>query len=163
MSSFLDQTLIRRRILMGGALVATLTIGVVVGILFTSYQAQAQQTVTYDGPTAMVFHFVKPSATGDYEAMLQRLQEGVSANHQNMANGWKVFRSATDFSGQGAAVYVWMMDPVMSGADYSAMNIINEVVTDPAEMQGIFESYNASYVDGQLKQLPLNLTEVIAF
>ena len=163
MSSYLNQTLIRRRIWMGGALVATLATGVVLGVLLTSNQAHAQQTVTYDGPTSMVFHFVKPSATGDYEAMLQRLEEGVSANHQDLANGWKVFRSATDFSGQGAAVYVWVMDPVVRGGDYSAMNIINEIVTDPAEMQGIFESYNASYVDGQLKQLPLNLTEVIGF
>ena len=58
--------------------------------------------------------------------------------------------------------YVWAIDPVVSGANYAAATIINEVVM-PDEMQQIFESYNNAFTDGQVKQLPVNLELVADF
>ena len=60
MSSFLNRPMIRQRLLMGSALVATLAIGIVLGMFVTSDTVEAQPTTTFDGSAALMFHFVKP-------------------------------------------------------------------------------------------------------
>ena len=73
-----------------------------------------------------------------------------------------MYRAGADFTGQGAVPYVWAIDPVVSGANYAAATIINDFV-EQDEMQQIFESYNAAFTDGQVKQLPVNLELVADF
>ena len=163
MSSFLNRPMIRQRLLMGSALVATLAIGIVLGMFVTSDTVEAQPTTTFDGSAALMFHFVKPGSTADYEAVMQRLSDALSETGKtDQSSGWKVFRAGADFTGQGAVPYVWAIDPVVSGANYAAATIINEVVM-PDEMQQIFESYNNAFTDGQVKQLPVNLELVADF
>ena len=163
MSSFLNRPMIRQRLLMGSALIATLAIGIVLGMFVTSDTVEAQPTTTFDGSAALMFHFVKPGSTADYEAVMQRLSDALSETGKtDQSSGWKVFRAGADFTGQGAVPYVWAIDPVVSGANYAAATIINEVVM-PDEMQQIFESYNNAFTDGQVKQLPVNLELVADF
>ena len=163
MSSFLNRPMIRQRLLMGSALIATLAIGIVLGMFVTSDTVEAQPTTTFDGSAALMFHFVKPGSTADYEAVMQRLSDALSETGKtDQSSGWKVFRAGADFTGQGAVPYVWAIDPVVSGAYYAAATIINEVVM-PDEMQQIFESYNNAFTDGQVKQLPVNLELVADF
>ncbi len=163
MSSFLNRPMIRQRLLMGSALIATLAIGIVLGMFVTSDTVEAQPTTTFDGSAALMFHFVKPGSTADYEAVMQRVSDGLSETGKtDQSSGWKVFRAGADFTGQGAVPYVWAIDPVVSGANYAAATIINEVVM-PDEMQQIFESYNNAFTDGQVKQLPVNLELVADF
>ena len=163
MSSFLNRPMIRQRLFMGSALVATLAIGMVLGMYVTSNTVEAQPTTTFDGSAALMFHFVKPGSTSDYEAVMQRLSEALNETGKtDQSSGWKVFRAGADFTGQGAVPYVWAIDPVVSGANYAAATIINEVVM-PDEMQQIFESYNNAFTDGQVKQLPVNLELVADF
>tara|TARA_B100000029_G_scaffold221460_1_gene219142 strand:- start:13 stop:480 length:468 start_codon:yes stop_codon:yes gene_type:complete len=155
--------MIRQRLLMSSALVATLAIGIVLGMFVTSNTVEAQPTTTFDGSAALMFHFVKPGSTSDYEAVMQRLSEALNETGKtDQSSGWKVFRAGADFTGQGAVPYVWAIDPVVSGANYAAATIINEVVM-PDEMQQIFESYNNAFTDGQVKQLPVNLELVADF
>jgi len=155
--------MIRQRLLMSSALVATLAIGMVLGMYVTSNTVEAQPTTTFDGSAALMFHFVKPGSTSDYEAVMQRLSEALNETGKtDQSSGWKVFRAGADFTGQGAVPYVWAIDPVVSGANYAAATIINEVVM-PDEMQQIFESYNNAFTDGQVKQLPVNLELVADF
>ena len=163
MSSFLNRPMIRQRLLMGSALVATLAIGIVLGMFVTSDTVEAQPTTTFDGSAALMFHFVKPGSTADYDAVMQRLSDALNETGKtDQSSGWKVFRAGADFTGQGAVPYVWAIDPVVSGANYAAATIINEVVM-PDEMQQIFESYNNAFTDGQVKQLPVNLELVADF
>ena len=163
MSSFFNRPMIRQRLLMSSALVATLAIGMVLGMYVTSNTVEAQPTTTFDGSAALMFHFVKPGSTSDYEAVMQRLSEALNETGKtDQSSGWKVFRAGADFTGQGAVPYVWAIDPVVSGANYAAATIINEVVM-PDEMQQIFESYNNAFTDGQVKQLPVNLELVADF
>ncbi|MFL2433690.1 hypothetical protein EVA25_01745 [bacterium] len=163
MSSFLNRPMIRQRLLMGSALVATLAIGIVLGMFVATDTVEAQPTTTFDGSAALMFHFVKPGSTSDYEAVMQRLSEALNETGKtDQSSGWKVFRAGADFTGQGAVPYVWAIDPVVSGANYAAATIINEVVM-PDEMQQIFESYNNAFTDGQVKQLPVNLELVADF
>jgi len=155
--------MIRQRLLMGSALVATLAIGIVLGMFVTANTVEAQPTTEFSGSSALMFEFVKPTARADYEAVMQKLGEALNeTDRTDQANGWKVFRAGADFTGQGAVPYVWAIDPVVSGANYAAATIINEVVM-PDEMQQIFESYNNAFTDGQVKQLPVNLELVADF
>ncbi|HIC57670.1 MAG TPA: hypothetical protein EYO94_09735 [Acidobacteria bacterium] len=163
MSSFLNRTMIHPRLLMGSALVATLAIGIVLGMFLTTNTVEAQPETTFDGSAALMFHFVKPGATGDYEAVMQKLGEALNETGKtDLAAGWKVYRAGADFTGQGAVPYVWAIDPVVSGANYAAATIINDIVM-PDEMQQIFESYNAAFTDGDVKQLPVQLELVADF
>ena len=163
MSSFLNRPMIRQRLLMGSALVATLAIGIVLGMFVATDTVEAQPTTTFDGSAALMFHFVKPGATTDYEAVMQKLGEALNdAGNTEQSSGWKVYRAGADFTGQGAVPYVWAIDPVVSGANYAAATIINDFV-EQDEMQQIFESYNAAFTDGQVKQLPVNLELVADF
>lgn len=153
------------RILLGGAFAATLAAGVLLGTLITSHQAQAQPSVTFSGSAALMFHFIKPSATADYEGSIQKLKdalaqsENTETDRQAQARGWKVYRAGADFTGQGAIPYVWAIDPVMQGANYAASTIMNEVF--PADIEQLFNAYNDSFTEGQVKQLPVNL-ELVA-
>ena len=161
MSSFLNRPMIRQRLLMGSALVATLAIGIVLGMFVTSDTVEAQPTTTFDGSAALMFHFVKPGSTADYEAVMQRLSDALNETGKtDQSSGWKVFRAGADFTGQGAVPYVWVVDPVVSGANYAAATIINEIVPSD-EMQEIYESYTNALTDGQIKALPVQL-ELIA-
>ena len=161
MSSFLNRPMIRQRLLMGSAFVATLAVGIVLGMFVTSDTVEAQPTTTFDGSAALMFHFVKPGSTADYEAVMQRLSDALNETGKtDQSSGWKVFRAGADFTGQGAVPYVWVVDPVVSGANYAAATIINEIVPSD-EMQEIYESYTNALTDGQIKALPVQL-ELIA-
>ena len=154
-----------RRIVVGGAFAATLAAGVLLGGLLTSQPAEAQPQVTFSGNAAIMFHFVKPASQSDYEGVMQRLSDALQrsevSGRQAQARGWKVFKAAQDFTGQGAVPYVWVIDPVQGGANYAAATILNEVF--PGEIERLFNTYNGSFTDGQVKQLPVNLQLVADF
>lgn len=154
-----------RRIVVGGAFAATLAAGVLLGGLLTSQPAEAQPQVTFNGNAAIMFHFVKPASQSDYEGVMQRLSDALQrsevAGRQDQAQGWKVFKASQDFTGQGAVPYVWVIDPVRGGANYAAATILNEVF--PGEIEQLFNTYNGSFTDGQVKQLPVNLQLVADF
>ena len=163
MSSFLNRPMIRQRLLMGSAFVATLAIGIVLGMFVTANTVEAQPTTEFSGSSALMFEFVKPTARADYEAVMQKLGEALNeTDRTDQANGWKVFRANADFTGQGAVPYVWVVDPVVSGANYAAATIINEIVPSD-EMQEIYESYTNALTDGQIKALPVQLELVADF
>ena len=154
-----------RRIVLGGAFAVTLAAGVLLGGLLTSQPAEAQPQVTFNGNAAIMFHFVKATAQSDYEGIMQKLADALQRSEvpgrQDQARGWKVFKAAQDFTGQGAVPYVWVIDPVQAGANYAAATIMNEVF--PADIEGLFNTYNGSFTDGQVKQLPVNLQLVREF
>ena len=154
-----------RRIVVGGAFAATLAAGVLLGGLVTSQPADAQPQVTFNGNAAIMFHFVKPASQSAYEGVMQRLSDALQrsevAGRQDQARGWKVFKASQDFTGQGAVPYVWVIDPVQGGANYAAATILNEVF--PGEIEQLFNTYNGSFTDGQVKQLPVNLQLVADF
>lgn len=156
-----------RRIFLGGAFAATLAAGVMLGTLIPSHQVEAQPATTFSDDAAVMLHFVKPGSTSAYEGVMGRLGQALAqsgnteTNRQTQAAGWKVYRANMDISGQGNVMYAWVIDPVMPGANYAASTILNEVF--PSEIQQLYESYNGSFTDAALKQLPINLTLVQDF
>ena len=167
MSSFRNQQAVRQRVWVGATLVVTLAIGMVLGTLLPPRRAEAQPSVTFNSDAVLMFSFIKPSAASDYEGIMQKLSDALqqsgntAEDRQAQARGWKVYRAGSDFSGQNMVPYVWLIDPVVRGANYSASTILNEVF--PADIEQLFNTYNDSFTDGQLKQLPVELRLVADF
>jgi hypothetical protein len=61
--------------------------------------------------------------------------------------GWgTVFRSPDPAAG-GAALYVFMIDPSVKGADYTVSTILAEAF--PAEVNALYKQYADAYASGQ--------------
>ena len=58
----------------------------------------------------------------------------------------------------GSVLYVWFIDPAVSGADYAVSQILNEAF--PAEVQELYERFNGSFAGGQSM---VNLDLVVEF
>ncbi len=151
----------RRHVVVGCALIGMLAIGVVIGTGLTASRAEAQAVRGFTGDGALMFHFVKPAQTAQFERVMAELDSALDVNRGNQARGWKVFRADVDITGQGNVMYVWVIDPVVGGADYAVSTILNEAV--PEQVQDLYQAYNGSYTDAQLKQLRLNLNLVRNF
>ena len=151
----------RRRVFTGCALLVALLTGVALGMALTAPAAEAQASRTYTGDVGLHFHFVKSGETTAFEGVMDKLDEALDAARPGQSRGWKVFRADTDITGGGNTMYVWIIDPVSQGADYTVANILNEAV--PEEVQALYETYNGSYTDGPTKQVRLNLDLVKDF
>lgn len=151
----------RRQVFTGCALVAALATGIALGLALNAPEAEAQPTTTLAGPTAVMFHFVKPSESSAFEGVMERLDQALDTARPGQSRGWRVYRADNDITGGGNVMYVWIIDPVSAGADYTVANILNEAM--PEEVQGLYEQFNGSYTDAQLKRLLLNLDLVRDF
>ena len=82
-----------------------------------------------------------------------------NAQYNQMANGLKIFRAAEP--GQNNTVlYMWFVDPVVSGANYSVAKVLNDEV--PSEVQGLYEALTASMEPGGGQQ-PINMDLMMEF
>ena len=155
-----------RRIMLGGAFAAVLAAGVLLGGLLTSQEAEAQPAVGFSADAGLIFHFVKPAAQADYEGVMGKLRDALQRSEvpgrQDQARGWKVFKATQNtITGAGAVAYVWAVDPAVSGANYAAATIMNEVFQ--AEIEQLYNTYNGAFTDGPNKILQMNLELVLDF
>jgi hypothetical protein len=113
-------------------------------------QAQAApQTRTFPSDGAMVLNFIKPDKTADFEAVIGKLKEALAKSEKperkNQARSWKVFKSPDPAQG-GNALYVFIIDPPVKGADYTISNILNEAF--PNEVNDLYKKIVDSYASG---------------
>ncbi len=150
-----------RRMLVGCAIVTALVTGVVLGVAFTTNTAEAQAARTFSGGTGMMLNYIKTDATDDFEDVMRKLGEALTssenAERNRQAQGWKVYR-AQEPGPNNSVLYVWFIDPTISGADYAVSQILNEAF--PAEVQGLYESFSGSFAGGQSM---VNLDLVVDF
>jgi len=114
--------------------------------------AAAAPTVrTFAGDGGMVLNFVKPDKTADFEAVIAKLKEALAKSEKperkEQAKSWKVFKSPDPAAG-GNALYVFVIDPTIKGADYTVSNILAEAFP-PAEVNELYKQYAAAYASGQ--------------
>jgi len=161
MHSLQGQKSRRRNLWVGSAVVGALVVGVVLGMAFTTDTAEAQNARTFTMGTGMMLNYVDSSKTQDFEAVMRKLAEGLqnseSAERNRQAEGWKVYR-AQEPGPNNSVLYVWFIDPAVSGADYSVSQILNEAFPD--EVQGLYETFNGSFDGGQSM---VNLDLVVDF
>lgn len=113
--------------------------------------AAAPTARTFAGDGGMVLNFVKPDKTADFEAVIAKLKEALAKSEKperkEQAKSWKVFKSPDPAAG-GNALYVFIIDPTIKGADYTVSNILAEAFP-PAEVNELYKQYAAAYASGQ--------------
>ena len=86
----------------------------------------------------------------DFETIVARLREALQKSDKpgrgQQAASWKVFR-AVEPAANGAALYVFVIDPAVKGADYTVSTILAEVF--PNEVQALYKQYSEAYATGQ--------------
>ena len=113
--------------------------------------AQAAPTARlFASDAGMVLNFIKPDKTADFEAVMGKLKEALQKSakpeRKQQAATWKVFKSPDPAAG-GNVLYVFMIEPAVTGADYTVSTILAEAF--PAEVQALYKQYAESYASGQ--------------
>ena len=123
--------------------------------------AAAPNPFVFPGDAGVILNFVKADKTADFEMVLGKLKEALTKSEKPerkaQAAGWKVFK-ASDPGPNGAAMYVFVMDPVAKGAEYSVGNILVEGFG--AEGQALYKTYSEAYANPAIGAL-LHLSKVL--
>ncbi|HMB80010.1 MAG TPA: hypothetical protein VKI43_08085 [Vicinamibacterales bacterium] len=101
--------------------------------------------------TGLVLNFIKADKTADFEAVMAKLKDALDKSEnpvrKQQAASWRVFKSP-DAAAGGAALYVYIVDPAVKGADYSVTAILSEAFSAD-ELAALFKQYTESYATGQ--------------
>ena len=150
MRTYKDFRFVNGYFVVGCSLVVALAVGLVLGVTFTSRSAEAQAARTFSGGTALMLNYVKADATTEFEAVMRKVSEALgdseNAERRQQGQGWKVYKAREPGQG-GSVLYVWIIDPTVSGADYAVSGILNEAF--PGEVQQLYEQFNGSFAGGQ--------------
>ena len=123
--------------------------------------AAAPNPFVFNGDGGVILNFVKADKTADFEMVMGKLQEALAKSEKPerkaQAAGWKYFKAAEP-GPNGAVIYVFIMDPVSKGAEYSVGNILVEVL-GATEGQALYKTYSDSYANPAIGAL-LHLTKV---
>ena len=121
--------------------------------------AQAPQPRTFTAPVGLLFNTVRADRVEDFEKAMGYLQAALAASTNEkvraQAAGWRIFK-ATEGAPGGAVLYVFVLDPTVTGADYSLGRILADAYPDQAKLQEIWKLYSGSVTGGSL----VNLTPV---
>jgi hypothetical protein len=125
----------------------------------TSTAPTAPQTRTFTAPTGLLFNTVRPERVKDFETVMYYLTEALKTSTnptvRAQAQGWRVLK-ASEPGPNGTVLYVFVLDPAVTGADYGLGRILVDAY--PAEkVQEIWRLYQGSVTSGGSL---LNLTPV---
>jgi hypothetical protein len=113
--------------------------------------AIAPPTRVFGSDTGVVLNFIKPDKTADFEAVVSKVKEALqnsdNAKRKAQASSWKVYKSVETGPG-GSALYIFIIDPVVKGADYAVATILGEGFSGD-EASGLIKKYTDSYATGQ--------------
>ncbi len=108
--------------------------------------AAAPNPFVFTGDGGAILNFVKADKTADFEMVLGKVKDALAKSEKperkQQAAGWKVFKAAEP-GPNGAVIYVFIMDPVAKGAEYSVGNILVEAFG--AEGQALYKTYSEAY------------------
>jgi hypothetical protein len=123
--------------------------------------AAAPNPFVFPGDGGVILNFVKADKTADFEMVLGKVKEALAKSEKperkEQAAGWSIFK-ATEPGPNGAAIYVFIMNPVAKGAEYSVGTILVEGFG--AEGQTLYKTYSDAYANPAIGAL-LHLTRVL--
>jgi hypothetical protein len=141
--SFVPALVGRRSWIAGGVMAALLMVGVI-----SAQTPPTTRTFAPDG--GLVLNFIKPDKTADFEAVMDKVKEGLNKSSKPernaQAKSWKVFK-APDALPDKNFLYVFVIDPAVKDADYTISNILAESFP-PAEVNELFKKFGESYGTG---------------
>lgn len=137
-----------------------LAAAVLAGSIVPAY-AQAPNARVFNGGAGVILFTIKSDKTEDFEMVMNKTKEALAKSakpeRKEQAANWKLFKS--DAPGvNGSVMYVMIVDPALKDADYSVINVLNDVF--PAEIQELFKAYTESFASGLI---PINLLPVMNF
>jgi len=104
----------------------------------------------FGAEAGMIFNPIKPDKTVDFEHVVTKLkdalQQSVDPVRRQQAASWKVFKMVEP-GPNGNALYIFVMDPAVKGADYAVTKILAEAYPD--EVQELYKLYSGAYAGGQ--------------
>ena len=123
--------------------------------------AAAPSPFIFNGDAGVILNFVKADKAADFEMVMGKLKEALAKSEKPerkaQAAGWRYFK-ASEPGPLGAVIYVFIMDPVAKGSEYSVGNILVEVL-GATEGQALYKTYSDSYANPAIGAL-LHLTKV---
>ena len=116
----------------------------------TAHEAHPANVRVFASDAGLVLNFVKADKTADFEAVMAKLKEALQKSEKperkQQAASWKVFK-ALEPGANGSALYVFVIDPAIKGADYTVSTILAEAF--PTEVQSLYKQYADAYASGQ--------------
>jgi hypothetical protein len=119
-------------------------------------QTPATETVApaparaFTGDAGLIFFPVKPDKTADFEKIMAKLKEALTASddpvRRQQAAGWKVFK-AVEPGPNNTVLYVFVVDPAVKATDYAFWKMMYDAF--PAEAQQLYRLYTAASAGGQ--------------
>jgi hypothetical protein len=119
-------------------------------------------TRSFTAPVGLVFNTVRPERVEQFERLLAEVQTALAASKnpttQAQAKGWRFYKVGEAGPG-GVILFVFVIDPVVAGEDYSLGKVLVEAFPDPVKLQEVWALYTGSVTGGGSL---LNLTPVSA-
>ena len=104
----------------------------------------------FGSEAGVIFNPIKRDKTDDFEIVIGRIQSALKVStdpiRRQQGNGWKVYR-AVEPGPNDSVLYLFFMDPVVVGADYTVSQILSEAFPD--EIQEIYKLYIGAYAGNQ--------------
>jgi hypothetical protein len=94
----------------------------------------------------LIFNAIRPDKVKDFETVIAKLRAALVNSKDPVRNqqgwGWKVYKAAEP-GPNGSVLYVFVMDPVVKGADYGVAKILAEAY--PTEIMELYRMYTTSF------------------
>jgi len=106
---------------------------------------------SFTAPVGLVFNTVRPERVAEFERLLAEVQTALASSKnpttQAQAKGWRFYKAAEPGPG-GSVMFVFVIDPVVSGEDYSLGKVLVEAFPDPVKLQEVWALYTGSVTGG---------------
>jgi hypothetical protein len=106
---------------------------------------------TFTGTVGLAFNTVRPERVLEFETLLAQVQQALTTSTnpatQSQAKAWRFFKAA-EAGPNGSVMYVFVIDPVAPGEDYSLGKVLVEAFPDAAKLQEVWKLYTGSVTGG---------------
>ena len=141
---------VRRSAWIGCLVALAVVIGVGLGVQASAAGQQANPQRLFEQDAGFIQALIRPDRTADFEMVMQKVKEALqnteNPDRSGQTRGWKVFRS----SGPGpnnSVLYIMIIDPPASGADYTISTILAEGYPG-GEGQQLYDTFSGAFAGG---------------
>ena len=139
-----------------GALSATTLVAQTVPPAPAQQATPAKSPYAFTGDAAITLNFIKADKTADFETIVGKLKDALEKSAKperaQQAASWKVYK-ADEPAPNGSAIYVFLIDPVVTGSDYTVSTILSEGF--PEDVQALYKTLSAAYASQNIINLKL--------
>lgn len=129
----------------------------------TEQQQPAAQKLTYDGDTVIIAYQTNAGKDADYEQVIAKLKDALAKSTdpqaKQQAAGWTVTKLSKPLAADGGSTYLHIISPVVSGADYSIVNIVYAASSDE-EKRAFYDLYKGALKGGLVQWTGSNVSNL---